>query len=55
MFRRGPRPKCPPLAQKRAQARPEQLESDLVRAWRNDPVAQAETLRSEAVPEGARQ
>lgn len=37
------------------QARQAQLESDLVRAWRNDPVAQAETLRSEAVPEGARQ
>jgi hypothetical protein len=29
------------------QARQNQLESDLTRAWRNDPVAQAETLRSD--------
>ena len=27
------------------QARQSQLEADLVRAWRNDPIAQAETLR----------
>jgi len=27
------------------QARQTQLESDLVRAWRNDPIAQAEMLR----------
>jgi hypothetical protein len=30
------------------QARQAQLESDMVRAWRNDPVAQAEILRGDA-------
>ncbi len=34
------------------QARQAQLESDLVRAWRNDPIAQAETLRSETASQG---
>jgi integrase len=29
------------------QARQAQLESDLVRAWRNDPIAQAEMLRGD--------
>jgi len=33
------------------QARQAQLESDLVRAWRNDPIAQAETLRGETSSE----
>ncbi len=32
-------------------ARQAQLEADLVRAWRNDPVAQMETLRSEQTSE----
>jgi integrase len=32
-------------------ARQEQLESDLVRAWRNDPIAQAEMLRGDTAPQ----
>ncbi len=31
------------------QARQTQLEADLARAWRNDPLAQKETLRAESV------
>ena len=38
------------------QARQAQLEADLVRAWRNDPIAQAEMLRGATVSQdGARQ
>ena len=38
------------------QARQAQLESDLVRAWRNDPIAQVEMLRGDtALQDGARQ
>src|ERR1019366_6435591 len=33
------------------QARQTQLESDLVRAWRNDPIAQAEMLRGDTAPQ----
>jgi integrase/recombinase XerD len=40
----------------RVQARQAQLESDLVRAWRNDPIAQVEMLRGDtALQDGARQ
>jgi integrase len=31
-------------------ARQEQLESDLVRAWKNDPIAQREMLRGDTAP-----
>jgi integrase len=38
------------------EARQTQLESDLVRAWRNDPIAQSEMLRGDtALQDGARQ
>jgi hypothetical protein len=33
------------------EARQAQLESDLVRAWRNDPIAQAEMLRGDLASE----
>lgn len=33
------------------QARQTQLESDLMRAWRSDPIAQAEILRGEMAPQ----
>jgi hypothetical protein len=36
------------------QARQAQLESDLVRAWRNDPIAQAEMLRGDTAPQAGR-
>jgi hypothetical protein len=36
------------------QARQAQLESDLVRAWRNDPIAQAEMLRGDTASEDGR-
>jgi len=34
-------------------ARQQQLESDVIRAWRNDPIAQRETLRCNTGPQGA--
>jgi hypothetical protein len=38
------------------EARQTQLESDLVRAWRNDPIAQREMLRGDtALQDGGRQ
>jgi hypothetical protein len=36
------------------EARLAQLESDLVRAWRNDPIAQAEILRGDTAPQHGR-